>query len=196
MPRPSKKVRKPNTFAGRTMFGPEIMLNEPLISGYLAAVSNAWATIEAVAADMMAYLISEPHLTYKNLKLDPLGKALYGQLPTFRQRWAVLNRIIDTRFTEEELRQFEKRRKALNKTLQDASDVRNMLVHSIWGQREGQDGILIRSTPYLLLEESAWEPETIDADQLRQHVLDLQDARKALEQFFSDTRNRKPMPPH
>ncbi|HLI94525.1 MAG TPA: hypothetical protein VKT72_00380 [Candidatus Baltobacteraceae bacterium] len=145
---------------------------------------------------MMAYLISEPHLTYKNLKLDPLGKALYGQLPTFRQRWAVLNRIIDTRFTEEELRQFEKRRKALNKTLQDASDVRNMLVHSIWGQREGQDGILIRSTPYLLLEESAWEPETIDADQLRQHVLDLQDARKALEQFFSDTRNRKPMPPH
>lgn len=189
--RKSKTARKPRSSPGVTIFGSAAMLQQPVVATYIAAVSNAWALIETVAADFMSYLISEPYLSRDSRKIDPLGKALYGQLPTFRQRWAVLGMIIDTRLTEEDLRAFEKRRKALNKELLAVSGIRNALVHSVYGNRKDHDGELVRRTPYLLAEESIWEPEIVDPAGLKRDVERIEKAREMLRQFILDVQRRK-----
>lgn len=183
--------RKPKKELGVTRFGPSAMLREPETAAHLGAISNAWAMIEARAADFMAYMVSEPNFTDDQRRMDPLGTDLFSALLTWKQRWAIMRTILKTRLTDKEWKSFSKRFETLSAALAKAAKLRNTLVHSIWGQSDAHKGCLIRATPYLIVEEILRdEAQVVDQATLMEHVTQLQDALHLLESFYDDVRRR------
>lgn len=187
-------------------FGPGAMQRRPVAAIWLAEVSNAWAMVEAVLANFIEYMISEPYLTDRTRALDPLGMKLFGTFQTFNQRWGLMVAVLESRLSKDELSAIKRRLKNLRAKLTAASNKRNDLVHSIYGvevEYEMRDGkpeysdvgdYLLKSKPYTLVEDSLRGHKPVEEDYIQSVVNGIRSARGELEEFIERVKRRKTTP--
>ena len=178
---------------GPIEFGPQAMLDAAELASYLAAFFNAWALIEAHVADMIEYLISEPHLKDNVRWLDPLGNAIYGDLKAFGVRLSLLRVVLRTRLTEQEYRGIEAEFDDLYDRLKKASTRRNDYVHSIWGYTKEEPDYLVKSRPYQIIEDATFKPpKFVGIDILRARIQSFDKLARDVREFDFRIRRRTP----
>ena len=114
-------------------FGSGPMMTRPYHAVLIAAITNAWASIEAVHSELIEYLVSEPHLTATATARDKIGPMIFGMMQTFSQRWELTIVAIKARFTDDEYKTFLPRLDEIKALLYTASRARNRTAHSLWG---------------------------------------------------------------
>jgi hypothetical protein len=178
----------------RFQFGANVMLQRPDVAIYLAAISAAWATVEATLADFIEYMISEPRLTATYRSLDPLGMDLFGQFMTLNQRWGVLTAVLASRLTPDEHKRFTKPLKKMRAKLQDVADDRNEMVHAIWGIDTLDEARLIKSKPYRLMQDVVQGFEYVASGDLAKITYAIQNVREQFQQLIAEIKSRRSAP--
>jgi len=178
----------------RFQFGANAMLQRPDVAIYLAAVSSAWATVEATLADFIEYMISERYLTITYRTLDPLGMDLFGAFKTFNQRGGILMAVLVSRLTPDEHERFKKRLSKMRDKVQSVADARNDMVHSIWGIDTLDEFRLIRSKPYRLMQDVIQGYDYVTSEDLAKITYDIQNVRQQFQQLIVEIKNRRSAP--
>jgi len=169
------------------------MLDAPKLASYLAAFFNAWALIEAHVADMIEYLVSEPHLKDGLRWLDPLGNAIYGDLKAFGVRLSLLRVVLKTRLGPQEYTNIRAEFDELYSRLSKASTRRNDYVHSIWGYTEEEPDYLVKSRPYSILEDATFRPpKFVGVQVLCARIKSFDKLAKDVREFDYKVRKREP----
>lgn len=171
-------------------FGADAVLMNPEVSAYLAAISNAWALVEAHLANFIEYMVSEPILTDTNRAIDPLGMELFKEYKNVNQRLDLLKTILRLRLTPDEYAEIKDELQGLRGALLAAAEKRNDYIHSIYGYSEEQPDVLQKSKPYSLMVDIL-NPTFVGATTLEAVVRQISDTGETLQRFDSKVRRRK-----
>lgn len=180
--------------AGQSMpgfsFGANAVLKNPEVSAWLAAISNAWALVEAHLSDFVTYMVSEPSLTDTHRLIDPLGTELYQSFKNLSQRWDLLKTVMRLRLTKDEYDAIKTDFESLRRTIFAASEKRNDYVHSIYGYSEKHPDALQKSKPYSIMVDT-FNPTLVTVEALMPVVQEISDAGEALQAFEGRVRRRR-----
>ena len=172
----------------------------------IAEVSHAWAMLEAVLANFIEHMISEPYLSDQTRTTGRLGMKLFEAFHTFNQHWSLMVAALESRLAQDELAAINRTMKTLKTRLTKASKLRNEIVHSLYGieiEYEMRDGsltysddgdYLLRSKPYALIDDAVGGYERIDHKRITAVIETIRDARHKLEEFTERVKSRKRIP--